>query len=306
MIKFNGFLKTMKKKFFLLIFAALFFTASIFAQPMPPRSIHQSLEQTLIMATGTGPDNSGFLAYLALPLKQETGIHLKWTSVASGQALDLGRQCQADILLVNSPAAEQPFMQQKFGMVSYPLMFDDFVIVGPSSDPAGLRGTTPIRAFQLIKFKLRYFVSRDDDSGTYTKEKELWNEARLIVPRRPNWYYRSYQGMMATLIMANQLNAYTLTDRATFLKFKEKNPYSSLQILSQDPASLQNIYHLIIVNPSLCPNIHLSTAKMFVTWITSSEGQTLIKNYKINGQLAFTPDAQPVIFPRQKNKLYGK
>ena len=243
----------------------------------------------LILATTTSTQDSGLLDVLVPDFEQKTGYVVKTVAVGSGEALKMGQQCNADVLLVHSPAAEKDFMANNYGSDRRLVMHNDFVVVGPSSDPAGIKNsTTAIDAFTKIANSKSPFVSRADQSGTNTKELAIWKSAN-ITPSG-DWYIESGQGMLATLQIASEKAAYTLSDRATFLSNQSA---VQLEILVQGDASLLNIYHVIVVNPANCPTVNNTGAIAFADYMVSPATQTLIGGFGVEkfGQALFTPDA---------------
>ena len=221
--------------------------------------------------------------------KAKTGYTVQLVAVGSGQALKIGEQGNADVILLHSPAAEKEFVANGFGIDRRLVMHNDFVIVGRASDPAGIRGATPVDAFQKIFASAATFVSRGDDSGTHVKELALWKNAGLN-PVGKAWYLETGQGQGATLSIASEKGGYALTDRGTFLAYKSN---VDLEILVQGDPFLLNVYHVITVNPEKFPNTNLQGAKAFADFITSDEGQKIIANFGADkyGQPLFFPDA---------------
>jgi tungstate transport system substrate-binding protein len=221
--------------------------------------------------------------------EQATGYVVKTVAVGSGQAMTMGKECNADVLLVHSPAAEVEFMNAGSGVDRRLVMHNDFVLVGPASDPAAIKGT-PKAADALAKIAAAEatFVSRADKSGTNSKELALWKAAG-ITPKGA-WYLESGQGMGATLQIASEKGGYTLTDRATYLATKDK---LSLDILVEGEAGLLNVYHVISVNPATCPGVNSAGATAFADYLVSADGQALIGEFGKDkyGQPLFVPDA---------------
>ncbi|MBS3809228.1 MAG: substrate-binding domain-containing protein, partial [Desulfobacterales bacterium] len=166
----------------------------------------------LLMATTTSTDNTGLLDYLAPYFEKDTGIDLRWTAQGTGKALELGRNCDVDVLLVHAPPAEKQYIKNGYGKNRQEIMYNDFVIIGPPSDPAGIEGKSVSAALSAIKASGADFTSRGDDSGTHKKELSLWKEADLPVPERQQWYIQTGQGMLATINIAQEQSAYTMTD----------------------------------------------------------------------------------------------
>jgi len=219
----------------------------------------------------------------------KTGYNVQLVAVGSGQALKIGEQGNADVILLHSPAAEKEFVANGFGIDRRLVMHNDFVIVGPPPDPAGIRATNPVEALKKIFASHVTFVSRGDDSGTHVKELALWKNAGLD-PAGQDWYLETGQGQGATLTIASEKGAYALTDRGTFLAYKSN---IDLEILVEGDPFLLNVYHVITVNPEKWPNVNLEGAKAFADFITSSEGQDIIAGFGIEkyGQPLFFLDA---------------
>ena len=250
-------------------------------------------EKMLMMATTTSTDNTGLLDYLAPKFQEATGIELKWTATGTGKALKLGENCDVDILMVHAPPAEKKFVADGFGTDRREIMYNDFVIIGPESDPAGIKGKSIKDAFAMLKAKQAVFTSRGDNSGTHKKELSLWKAADLPVPEKENWYVQTGQGMLATINIAAERNGYTMTDRGTYIKYESNmkgNP--PLKILVEGDAVLLNQYSVIAVNPKHCAKANYDTAMQFIKWITGAEAQQFIKDFKLLGKPLFTPNAQ--------------
>jgi tungstate transport system substrate-binding protein len=250
-------------------------------------------EKILMMATTTSTDNTGLLDYLAPKFKEATGIELKWTATGTGKALKLGQNCDVDILMVHAPPAEKKFVADGFGSDRREIMYNDFVIIGPASDPAGIKGKSIKDAFAMLQAKMAIFASRGDNSGTHKKELSLWKAADLPVPEKESWYVQTGQGMLATINIAAERNGYTMTDRGTYIKYESNlkgNP--PLKILVEGDAVLLNQYSVIAINPKHCDKANYDTAKQFIKWITGPEAQQLIKDFKLLGKPLFTPNAK--------------
>jgi len=250
-------------------------------------------EKLLMMATTTSTDDTGLLNYLMPKFKEATGIEVKWTATGTGKALKLGENCDVDILMVHAPAAEKKFVNDGFGVDRQEIMYNDFVIIGPAADKAGIKGKSIKDALQTIKAKQAIFVSRGDDSGTHKKELSLWKAADLPIPEKEKWYVQTGQGMMATINIAAERNGYTMTDRGTYIKYEANlkgNP--PLKILVEGDAPLLNQYSVIAINPKHCPKAKYDVAKEFIAWIVGAEAQQLIKNFKLMGKPLFTPNAK--------------
>ena len=250
-------------------------------------------EKVLTMATTTSTDNTGLLDYLAPKFKETTGIELKWTATGTGKALKLGENCDVDILMVHAPPAEEKFVADGFGVDRREIMYNDFVIIGPADDPAGIKGKSVQEALTMLESKQAIFTSRGDNSGTHQKELSLWKAAGLPVPEKQNWYVQTGQGMLATINIAAERQGYTMTDRGTYIKYEDNlkgNP--PLKILVEGDAPLLNQYSVIAVNPKHCPKVKYDTAEQFINWIAGPGGQQLIKDFKLMGKPLFTPNAK--------------
>ena len=245
----------------------------------------------MILATTTSTQDSGLLDVLIPMFEQQTGYIVKVVAVGTGAALQMGEEGNADVLLVHAPGSEKTYMDGGYGRERMLVMHNDFVIVGPSSDPAGLKGgTNAAEAFQKIAAASAPFISRGDNSGTNTKELALWMSAGIDVSQKPAWYAESGQGMGATLTIASEKSAYTLTDRATYLANKAN---LQLDILTEKDNVLLNVYHVITVNPDKWPRVNYDGAITFAKWITSPATQDVIGKFGVDkfGQPLFVPDA---------------
>ncbi len=253
------------------------------AQPAPAAG-------RLVLATTTSTQDSGLLDYLLPQFTQETGIPVDVIAVGTGQALKLGEDGNADVLLVHSRAKEDEFMAAGHGTRREDVMYNDFVLLGPPADPAGIKGgTDAVAAFQQIAATQSPFVSRGDDSGTHTKELGIWKKA--AIEPSGDWYVSAGQGMGAVLTMANEQQAYTLSDRATYLARTKEG--TDLEIMVEGDKSLFNPYGVITVNPAKNPNIQADLANQFTDWITSVPTQEKIAEFGVAdfGQSLFTPDS---------------
>ncbi|OGO26072.1 MAG: tungsten ABC transporter substrate-binding protein [Chloroflexi bacterium RBG_16_54_11] len=242
-----------------------------------------------ILATTASTQDSGLLDVLVPDFQTRTGYTVKTVAVGSGEAMKMGQECNADVLLVHSPSAEEDFMDNKYGSDRRLVMHNDFVIVGQASDPIAIKGlATAAQAFTKIASSQSPFISRGDNSGTNTKELGIWKAAN-ITPQG-DWYIESGQGMGATLTIASERGAYTLTDRATFLSNVDN---LQLEILVEGEKALMNIYHVIVVNPTNCPAVNNTGAITFADYIVSPEAQALIGSFGVEkfGAPLFTPDA---------------
>ena len=251
------------------------------------RAPSQNLDLLLVSTTST--QDSGLLDVLLPVFTERTGYNVQLIAVGSGQALKIGEQGNADVILLHSPAAEKDFVARGFGIDRRLVMHNDFVIVGPPSDPAGIRGESPGEAVIKIHAAEATFVSRGDDSGTHVKELALWANAGLTPPVE-SWYLETGQGQGSTLSIASEKSGYALTDRGTFLAYKTN---VDLEILVESDPFLLNVYHVIIVNPEKHPAVNLEGARAFADFITSPEGQSMIAEFGVDefGEPFFFPDA---------------
>jgi tungstate transport system substrate-binding protein len=249
-------------------------------------------EKQLLMATTTSTDNTGLLDYLAPKFKEATGIELKWVSTGTGKALKLGENCDADVLLVHAPAAEIQYVKDGFGIDRHEIMYNDFVLIGPESDPAGIEGKSIADALKAIKEKEANFVSRGDNSGTNKKELSLWKSISM-KPEKEEWYVQTGQGMLATINVAAERNGYTMTDRGTYIKYAaDHNGNPPLPILVEGDPLLLNQYSVIEVNPERCPQAKNDLAKQWSAWLASAEGQQAIGSFRLMNKQLFTPNAK--------------
>ena len=247
--------------------------------------------ETLMMATTTSTDNSGLLDFLAPTFQKETGIELKWVAVGTGKALEISKNCDADVLLVHAPAVEKKFVADGYGIDRRQIMYNDFVIVGPKADPAKVAGKTTAEALKGIYDAKAVFVSRGDKSGTHNAEKKLW-KANNLTPDQEKFYISAGQGMMATIAIAAEKNGYTLTDRATWIKFAAKQGEANpLEIVVQGDAALFNQYSVMTTNPAVCPNVKKDLAGKFEDWWVAPSTQQRISEYKLEGKQLFFPNA---------------
>jgi tungstate transport system substrate-binding protein len=242
------------------------------------------------MATTTSTENSGLLGTILPPFEQMFNLKVAVIAVGTGKAMKLGETGDVDVILVHDPVDEERFIAQGFGVNRRDVMHNDFVLVGPASDPAGCRGIKNINeVFSRIAASNSLFVSRGDDSGTHRKEKEIWAKAGIVPQGRG--YMEAGQGMGAVLQMAHDKMAYTLADRGTYVAYKQK--IESIIISEGDPL-LYNPYGVIAVNPARHPQVNYIKAMTFIGWLTSPECQKLISNFKQQGEVLFYPDAIPV------------
>ena len=239
----------------------------------------------------TSTENSGLFAYLLPIFTKKTGIDVHVVAVGTGQAIKNAQNGDGDVLLVHSKADEEKFVADGWGVKRFDLMYNDFVVVGPGADPAKIAGgKDAVAAFKAIADSKSPFVSRGDDSGTHKAELKYWKEAGVDAKAASGtWYREAGQGMGATLNMASSMNAYVLSDRATWSAFKNK---ADLKVAVEGDAKLRNPYGVILVNPEKHPNVKAKEGQAFVDWLVSTEGQQALADFKINGEQQFFPTAQ--------------
>jgi tungstate transport system substrate-binding protein len=249
-----------------------------------------SQEKSIVVASTTSTQDSGLFGHILPLFKQKTGIDVKVISQGTGQALDTGRRGDADVVFVHARPQEEKFVADGFGVRRYPVMYNDFILVGPKSDPAGIKGSKDIAAaLKTIKDKAAPFVSRGDKSGTHAAELNLWQAAGIdIAQDKGAWYREIGQGMGAALNTASSMNAYVLADRGTWLSFKNRG---ELEIVVEGDRQLFNHYGVILVNPAKHPHVKQDLGQAFIDWLISPEGQKAIADYQINGQQLFFPNA---------------
>ena len=246
--------------------------------------------KSIVVASTTSTQDSGLFDYLLPIFKRKTGITVHVVAQGTGQALDTGRRGDADVVLVHAKAQELKFVADGESLRRYPVMYNDFVLIGPKSDPAGIKGTTDIaQALRTIKSKAAAFISRGDRSGTHIAELNLWKDAGVdIENERGPWYKSIGQGMGAALNVAAATDAYVLSDRATWIHFANK---ADLEIVVQGDRRLVNQYGVMLVNRAKHPNVRKALGQAFIDYLISPEGQRAIANYKVDGQQLFYPDA---------------
>ena len=267
------------------LIAAVASAAALLAAPPS-----QAQDKSIVVASTTSTRDSGLFGYLLPKFEKKTGIKVKVVAQGTGKALDTGRRCDADVLFVHAKAAEMKFIKQGYGVKRHPVMYNDFVVVGPKSDPAGIKGMKDVgKAMTTIMNKKASFISRGDNSGTNKAELRIWKASGINIGKQKGpWYKAIGQGMGATLNTASASNSYTLTDRATWIHFKNKG---NLVIEVQGDPRLFNQYGVFLVNPKRCPHVKVKLGQAFIDYVTSPEGQAVIKSYKVKGQQLFYPDA---------------
>jgi tungstate transport system substrate-binding protein len=247
-------------------------------------------EKSIVVASTTSTEDSGLFRHILLLFKAKTGIDVKVVAQGTGQALDTGRRGDADVVFVHAKSAEEKFLADGLGVKRYPVMYNDFVLIGPKSDPAGISGGKDIvAALKAIKDKGAPFISRGDRSGTHIAELNLWQAAGIDIEKEKGpWYREIGQGMGAALNTASASNAYVLSDRGTWLSFKNRG---DLAISVEGDKRLFNQYGVILVNPAKHPHVKKDFGQAFIDWLISPEGQKAIADYKINGEQLFYPNA---------------
>jgi tungstate transport system substrate-binding protein len=247
-------------------------------------------DKSIIVASTTSTQDSGLFGHILPLFKAKTGIDGKVIALGTCQALDTGRRGDADVVFVHAKAQEEKFVADGFGVRRYPVMYNDFVLIGPKSDPAGIKGMTDVaQALKAIKSRGTPFISRGDRSGTHIAELDLWKAAGIDIGKEKGpWYKEIGQGMGAALNTASAANAYVLADRGTWLSFKNRG---DLDILVAGDKRLFNQYGVILVNPARHPHVKKDLGEAFIDWLVSPEGQRAIADYKIGGAQLFYPNA---------------
>ena len=246
-------------------------------------------ERVIVMASTTSTDQSGLFAHLLSAFTQATGIKVNVVALGTGQALDVGRRGDADIIFVHDLGAEEKFVIDGYSTKRWPVMYNDFVLVGPKADPVGIKGKDLLVGLKKLAASEAVFVSRADKSGTHTAELRAWSAAGLEMPSGKFSGYKACGcGMGPALNMASSFDGYTLADRGTWISFKNKG---NLAVLVEGDARMFNPYGVMVVNPAKHPHVKRELAQAFVDWVTSKEGQARIASYKIDGQQLFFPNA---------------
>jgi len=252
-------------------------------------SLAHAQERSIIVASTTSTEQSGLFGFLLPRFSARTGIRVDVVAVGTGQALDIGRRGDADVVFVHDRPAEEKFMAEGFGVKRFDVMYNDFVLIGPNSDPAGVKGKDIATALKAIEAKGAPFVSRGDRSGTHAAELALWIIAGIdIASAKGAWYREIGQGMGAALNTASAMNAYVLSDRGTWLSFRNRG---DLDIVVEGDKRLFNQYGVFLVNPEKHPSVRKELGQAFVDWLISPEGQAAIAGYRIDGQQLFFPNA---------------
>jgi tungstate transport system substrate-binding protein len=272
-------MKMLTRRLLIAVAANLAFGACAFAQ-----------DKSIVVASTTSTQDSGLFGHILPLFKAKTGIDVKVVAQGTGQALDTARRGDADVVFVHARPAEEKFLAEGFGVKRYPVMYNDFIVIGPKSDPAGIKGSKDIvAALGAIKARGADFISRGDKSGTHQAELNLWKAAAVDIAKdRGPWYKEIGQGMGAALNTASASNAYVLADRGTWLSFKNRG---ELAIAVEGDKRLFNQYGVMLVNPAKHPSVRKDLGQQFIDWLVSSEGQKAIASYKINGEQLFYPNA---------------
>ncbi|HVI16190.1 MAG TPA: extracellular solute-binding protein [Pseudolabrys sp.] len=266
------------------LIAAIALSAIIVARPA------YAEDKSIVVASTTSTQDSGLFEYLLPIFKQKTGITVKVLAQGTGQALDTARRGDADVVFVHAKSAEEKFLAEGEGVKRFPVMYNDFVLIGPKDDPAGVKGMNDVaKAFQTIKDKQACFVSRGDRSGTHIAELNLWKASNIDIEKDNGPWYKSIgQGMGAALSFANASNCDVFSDRGTWIHFKNKG---DLEILVEGDKRMFNQYGVMLVNPAKHPDVKKELGQQFIDWLVSADGQQTIANYKIDGEQLFYPDA---------------
>ncbi len=252
----------------------------------------QASDDSIIVQSTTSTANSGLYAHLLPAFEAETGITVHVVAVGTGQAVRNARNCDGDVLLVHARPVEEAFVKDGFGVERFDLMYNDFVIVGPADDPAGIGGVNDVTtALAQIADRRSYFASRGDDSGTHKKEMSLWARSdRDPTGASGKWYRETGSGMGATLNTAVGMNAYTMTDRATWMSFLNKGDFT---VLLEGDDALFNQYGVVLVSKDKCPHAKSELGQTFIDWLISEDGQRTISSFEVDGEQLFFPNAEP-------------
>jgi tungstate transport system substrate-binding protein len=270
-------------------FVAVASTAAAAAFVAAPQAVAQG--KSIVVASTTSTQDSGLFGHILPLFKKKTGIDVKVVAQGTGQALDTGRRGDADVVFVHARAQEEKFVADGYGVKRHPVMYNDFVLIGAKSDPAGIKGGKDITAaLKQIMVKKAPFISRGDRSGTHSAELRLWKAAGVdIAKQKGPWYKEIGQGMGAALNTASASNAYVLSDRATWISFKNRG---QLAIVVEGDKRLFNQYGVILVNPKKHQHVKAKEGQAFIDWLVSAEGQKAIASYKLDGQQLFFPNAK--------------
>jgi tungstate transport system substrate-binding protein len=247
-------------------------------------------DRSIVVASTTSTQDSGLFGYLLPIFKAKTNIEVKVIAQGTGQALDTARRGDADVVFVHAKAQEEKFLAEGFGVKRFDVMYNDFVLIGPKSDPAGVKGKDIETALKTIREKHAPFVSRGDNSGTHLAELALWKQAGIdLATAKGLWYREIGQGMGAALNTASAMSGYVLSDRGTWISFRNRG---DLEISVEGDKRLFNQYGVMLVNPLKYPTVKKELGQIFIDWLISAEGQAAIAGYKIDGQQLFFPNAE--------------
>lgn len=249
-----------------------------------------AVADSIVVQSSTSTKNSGLYDHILPIVKAETGITVNVVAVGTGQAIKNAQRCDGDVLLVHAKSSEEKFVAQGYGVKRRDLMYNDFIIVGPNNDPAGIHGSKNVsKSLSVIASRRALFVSRGDDSGTHKAELRLWQASGADpASASGSWYRETGSGMGATLNIAIGMGAYVMTDRATWMKFGNKGDF---KIHVEGDSRLFNQYGVILVNPTKCPNVRASAGQQVIDWLLSDQGQSTISSYQVNGNQLFFPNA---------------
>ncbi len=249
----------------------------------------QAQDKFIVVASTTSTEQSGLFGHLLPAFKQATSVDVRVVAVGTGQALDTGRRGDADVVFVHDQVAEEKFVAEGFALKRFPVMYNDFVLIGPKADPAGVKGADIVAALGKLAASPAAFVSRGDKSGTHAAELRYWKTAGVDVgPGKPAGYKECGCGMGPALNMASSMNGYVLADRGTWLSFKNRG---DLAVLVEGDKRLFNQYGVMAVNPAKHPHVKTALGQSFVDWLISPAGQTTIAGYKVGGEQLFFPNA---------------
>lgn len=253
-------------------------------------SLAHSQEKSIVVSSTTSTEQSGLFGYILPIFKMKSGIDVKVVAVGTGQALDIGRRGDADVVFVHDKPAEELFIQEGNATKRFDVMYNDFVLIGPKSDPAKIGGGKDIQvALQKIAAAQAPFISRGDKSGTHAAELRYWKGAGIAVSPNQSWYKETGSGMGPALNTASAMNGYILADRGTWLSFKNRG---DLTILVQGDPKLFNQYGVMLVNPAKFPSVKKAEGQVFIDWLISKNGQDVIASYQIGGEQLFFPNAK--------------
>ncbi len=269
------------------VFSTLFSSIVIAGTSISPPALAQ--EKNIVVSSTTSTEQSGLFNYILPIFKMKSGIDVKVVAVGTGQALDIGRRGDADVVFVHDKPAEELFVKEGYSTKRYEVMYNDFILIGPKSDPAKIAGGKDIQAaFQKIAATQAPFISRGDKSGTNAAELRYWKDAGIAVSSSSPWYKETGSGMGPALNTASAMNGYILADRGTWLSFKNRG---DLVILVQGDPKLFNQYGVMLINPAKFPSVKKAEGQEFIDWLISRNGQDAIASYKINGEQLFFPNA---------------